>query len=181
MKPPGALAGAQAAVGETKRNANGHPDGVGNPVANVSAAVERGLYELDGGPEGAAADKHGDEPEAAGSGQWEGQCGEGYEVHELVAALGRGRRDLKRPEHGNRQYDRHSSGEGDVEVLAHATRVQRHQRKAKRRFRGKSEMRYVQVLRASDKLNIFVIKIIKNLLHTYDYYTGKYKILLNCL
>jgi len=30
-----------------------------------------------------------------------------------------------------------------------------------------------------DKLNICVIKIISNLLDTYDNYTGKYKILLN--
>jgi hypothetical protein len=36
-----------------------------------------------------------------------------------------------------------------------------------------------QGLGASDKLNIGVIKIINNLLHTYDNYTGKYKILLN--
>jgi hypothetical protein len=57
-------------------------------------------------------------------------------VHELVAALGSGRRGLKRLEHGNRQHNCDSDGEGDVEVFAHATRVQRHQQKAKLRFRG---------------------------------------------
>ena len=34
-------------------------------------------------------------------------------------------------------------------------------------------------LGGSDKLNICVIKIINNLLNTYDNYIGKYKILLN--
>lgn len=32
---------------------------------------------------------------------------------------------------------------------------------------------------ASNKLNIYVIKIINNLLNTYDNYTGKYSILLD--
>ena len=36
-----------------------------------------------------------------------------------------------------------------------------------------------QGLGDSDMLNICVIKIINNLLNTYDNYTGKYKILLN--
>ena len=36
-----------------------------------------------------------------------------------------------------------------------------------------------QGLGASDMLNICVIKIINNLLNTYDNYTGKYKFLLN--
>ena len=36
-----------------------------------------------------------------------------------------------------------------------------------------------QGLGASDMLNICVIKIINNLLHAYDNFTGKYKFLLN--
>jgi hypothetical protein len=38
-----------------------------------------------------------------------------------------------------------------------------------------------QGLGGSDKLNICVIKIINNLLYTFDNYIGKYKILLNFL
>ena len=47
-------------------------------------------------------------------------CGEGYEVHQLVASLRRGGRRLQGPEHRDGQGERHHYGEGDVEVLAHA-------------------------------------------------------------
>jgi hypothetical protein len=60
-----------------------------------------------------------DQTQAAGAGQREGECGEGDEVHELVAALGRRRGRLEGPEHGHCQGDGHDGCEGDVEVLAH--------------------------------------------------------------
>ena len=44
---------------------------------------------------------------------------------------------------------------------------------------GATQIVQVQSPRPSDKLNICVIKIINNLLHAYDNYTGKYKFLLN--
>jgi hypothetical protein len=53
------------------------------------------------------------------------------------------------------------------------------QNTGKNLIRASTELIAVQSLRRSDKLNICVIKIINNLLHTYDNCTGKYKILLN--
>ena len=44
-------------------------------------------------------------------------------MHELVAALGRWGRRLQGPEHRDTQGERHNYGEGDVEVLSHATRL----------------------------------------------------------
>ena len=38
----------------------------------------------------------------------------------------------------------------------------------------------IQMLGGSDKLNIYVVKIINNLLNTNDNYFTKYRILLNC-
>ena len=44
-------------------------------------------------------------------------------MHQLVGALWRRGRRLQRPEHRDTQGERHDYGEGDVEVLAHATRL----------------------------------------------------------
>ena len=44
-------------------------------------------------------------------------------AHEFVAALGHRGRGLEGPEHRDTQGGRHDYGEGDVEVLAHATRL----------------------------------------------------------
>ena len=51
--------------------------------------------------------------------QREGECGEGDEVHELVAALRRWGRRLQGPEHRDGQGERHGERQGYVEVLAH--------------------------------------------------------------
>ena len=138
MLPAGApcpLVPAQAPIDERSADADYGADRVGDPVAHVCAAIKRGLYELDEAAEGAGTYEHSNKPQATGAGQWEGQCGEGNEVHELVTALRRGRRRFQWPEHGNCQGDRHNGCEGDVEVLAHGVRVQCRQPKAKRRFR----------------------------------------------
>mgnify|MGYP006074975715 CR=1 FL=1 len=90
------------------------------------------------------------------------------------------------PKHGHCQHDCENQCERDIEILAHLNRVQAlgSEHKEKQCFwrsavRAKSAPN--QGLGCSDKLNICVIKIINNLLDTYDNYTEKYKILLNFL
>ena len=127
---------AQAPVEQPAAYAEGDANNVSDPVAHVCTAIKRGLYELDEAAEGAGTYKHNNQPQAARAGQWEGQCGEGNEVHELVTALGCGRRGVERPEHGNCQGDCHNGCERDVEVLAHGVRVQCRRPKAKRGLRS---------------------------------------------
>ncbi|CRK76631.1 hypothetical protein NIG5292_02696 [Nereida ignava] len=104
MVPAGApcpLVPAQAPIEERSADADYDADRVRDPVAQVRTAIKRGLYELDKTPKGAGTYKYGNQPQAARAGQREGQCGEGTEVHELVGALGCGRRGVEWPEHGN--------------------------------------------------------------------------------
>ena len=110
---------AQAPVEQPAADADYNANNVSDPVAHVCAAVKRGLYELNEAAEGARANEDRNQSQAARAGQREGECGEGDEVHELVAALGRGRGRLEGPEHGHTQGDRQKDCEGDVEVLAH--------------------------------------------------------------
>ena len=114
---------AQAPVEQPAAYADGNADSVRHPVAYVSTAVKRGLYELNEAAESARANEHCNQPQAARTSQREGECGEGDEVHELVAALWRGRGCLEGPEHGHTQGDRHKGREGDVEVLAYGEGV----------------------------------------------------------
>ena len=86
---------AQAAVEQAQANAQGHSHDVRDPVVDVGAAVEAGLDELNGAPEGTRADEDRQQPEAARSGQREGERGEGYEVHQFVASLRRRGRLLR--------------------------------------------------------------------------------------
>ena len=113
----------QAAVEQAQANAQDHAHDIRDPVVDVGAAVEAGLDQLNGAPKGRRADEHRQQAKAAGAGQRKGECGEGDEVHELVAALQRRGRRLQRPKHRDGQGERHGDGEGDVEVLAHATRL----------------------------------------------------------
>ncbi len=101
------LAPANAPIKQAASNAQGHADDVRYPVVDVGAAVEAGLDEFNGAAEGARADEDGQQPEAARAGQWEGECGEGDEVHQLVAALRRRGRRLQGPEHRDGQGERH--------------------------------------------------------------------------
>ena len=110
---------AQAPVEQPAAYADYNANNISDPVADVGAAVKRGLYEFDEAAKGAGTYEHGSQSQAAGAGQWEGECGEGNEVDELVCALGRGRGRLEGPEHGHTQGDRQKDCEGDVEVLAH--------------------------------------------------------------
>ena len=135
---------ANASIKQATANAQGDANDICNPVVNVCAAVEAGLDELNCAAEGTRADEDGQQPKAARAGQWEGECGEGYEVHQLVAALRRRGRRLQGPEHRDGQGERHDYGEGDVEVLAHPTgciwgEVQRQAQAFVRRIRGKGE------------------------------------------
>ena len=111
---PCPLMPAQAPIEERRTNPDYDADRVRDPIAHVCAAIKRGLYELDETPEGARTYEYGKQPQAARAGQREGQCGEGNEVHELVTALGGGRRGVEWPEHGNCQGDCHNGCEGDV-------------------------------------------------------------------
>jgi len=126
---------AQAPVEQPAAYADYNANNVSHPVAHVGAAVKRRLYELDEAAEGARSYEDRNQSQAAGAGQWEGECGEGNEVHELVAALGRGRGRLEGPEHGNCQGDCHDGCEGDIEVLAHGGGVRGRMPKAKRLIR----------------------------------------------
>ena len=94
---------AQAPIKQAQANAQNHAHDVRDPVVDVGAAVEAGLNELDGAAEGARADEDWQQTKAARAGQREGEGGEGYEVHELVAALGRRGRRLQGPEHRDGQ------------------------------------------------------------------------------
>ena len=94
-------------------------DDIRDPVVYVGAAVEAGLDEFNGAAEGAGADKDRQQANAARAGQREGECGEGYEVHQLVAALRRRGRRLQGPEHRDGQGERHGECKRYVEVLAH--------------------------------------------------------------
>ena len=114
---------AQAPIKHAQSNAQDHANNVCNPVVDVGAAVEAGLDQLYGTTKRARADEDRQQAKSAGAGEREGECGEGDEVHELVAALGRRGRRLQRPEHCDGEGQRHDYGEGNVEVLAHGNRV----------------------------------------------------------
>ena len=111
------LAPANATVKQAASYAQGHAYDVRYPVIYVGAAVEAGLDEFNDAAEGARADEHRQQTDATRAGQREGECGEGYEVHQLVAAPRR--RRLQGPEHREGQDERHNCSEGDVEVLTH--------------------------------------------------------------
>jgi len=117
------LVPAQAAVEQAQANAYDYAHDIRDPVIEVRAAIEARLDQLNGAPKGRRANEDRQQPEAPRARQREGECGEGYEVHELVAALGRRGRRLQGPEHRDTQGERHDYGEGYVEVLAHATRL----------------------------------------------------------
>ena len=114
---------AQAPVEQPAAYADYNANNVSDPVAHVCAAVKRGLYELDEAAEGARTNEDRNQSQAARAGQRKGECGEGDEVHELVAALWRGRGRFEGPEHGDTQGDGHKGCEGDVDVLAHGAGV----------------------------------------------------------
>ena len=106
-------------VQQPASNAQGHARDIRDPVVDFGAPVEAGLDEFDRAAEGTRADEDGEQSDAAGAGQREGECGEGDEVHQFVAALRRWGR-FQGPEHGDGQGERHGEGQGYVEVLAHA-------------------------------------------------------------
>ena len=104
------LAPAKSPVQQAASNAQDHTDDIRYPVVDVGAAIEAGLYEFNGAAEGARADEDRQQSDAARVRQREGECGEGDEVHQLVAALRcRGRR-LQGPEHREGQSERHDYG-----------------------------------------------------------------------
>ena len=110
---------ANAPIKQGTANAQNHTNDICDPVVEVGAAVKAGLDEFNGAAVYACADEDWWEPEAARVGEREGECGEGYEVHKLVAALRRWGRHLQGPEHRDGQGERRDNGEENVEVLAH--------------------------------------------------------------
>ena len=88
-----------APIHQAKANSDKHAERICDPVIQVCAAVEDGLYQLNNSAKGARTDEDGDYPEPASAGQREGESREGNEVYEFVAPLRRWGRRLKRPEH----------------------------------------------------------------------------------
>lgn len=102
------LAPAHAPVQQPASNAQNDAHDVRYPVVKVGAAIEAGLDEFDGAAECTRADEDRQEPNAARACQREGECGEGDEVHQLVASLGCRWWRLQGPEHRDRQGERHN-------------------------------------------------------------------------
>ena len=86
-----------APIRQAKANSDKHAERICDPVIQVCAAVEGGLYQLNNGAKGARTDEDRDYPKPASAGQREGKGHEGNEVYDLVAPLGRWARRLKRP------------------------------------------------------------------------------------
>ena len=125
-------------------NAQGHAHDVRDPVVYVGAPVEARLYEFNDPAEGARADEDRKQAKAPRAGQREGECCEGDEVYQLVAALRRRGWRLQGPEHRDGQGERHNNCEENVEVLAHPSGsiwgdAQRQARAAGGHIRGEVE------------------------------------------
>ena len=101
---------AQSTVQQAASNAQGHAYDVRDPVVYVGASIKARLDEFNGAAISAGGDEYRKQPKAARAGQREGQCAEGYEVHELVAALRRRGRRFHGPEHCDGQGERHNYG-----------------------------------------------------------------------
>ena len=110
---------ANALIKQAAANAQDDTDDIRYPVVDVGAPVEAGLYEFNDPAEGTSAYKDRKQAKAPRVGQREGECCEGDEVYQLVAALRRRRWRLQGPEHRDGQGERHNNGEEAVEVLAH--------------------------------------------------------------
>ena len=110
---------ANASIKQAAANAQDDTDDIRYPVVDVGAAVEAGLDEFDDTPICARANEDGHQAKATCAGQREGKRCEGYEMHELVAALRRRGRLVQWPEHRDSKGERHNNGEENVEVLAH--------------------------------------------------------------
>ena len=115
--------GPEASVDKAADHPNDDARNVRDPVAHVGAEVKGGLDELNEAAEGTRPDKYGEQSNASGSGQREGECRKGNEVYQFVAAVGRRRRGLQGPEHRDRQNEGHGEGDWDVEVRAHRLKL----------------------------------------------------------
>ena len=85
-------------------------------------------------PNALAPMKTGSQAKAARAGQREGQCGEGNEVDNFVAARRRWRRLVQGPEHRDRERKEDDECQGNVEVLAHGAGVPAPNFEGKRRL-----------------------------------------------
>ena len=72
---------ANAPVQQPASNAEDDAHDVRDPVVDVCAAVEAGLYEFNRAAVGTCADEDRKQANAARTRQREGECGEGDEVH----------------------------------------------------------------------------------------------------
>ena len=110
---------AKLPVKQAASNAQGHAHDVRDPVVYVGAPVEAGLYDFNDPAEGTRAYKDRKQAKAPRAGQREGECCEGDEVYQLVAALRRRGWRLQGPEHRDGQGERHGDCKRNVEVLSH--------------------------------------------------------------
>ena len=101
--PMKSLPPANAAIRQAPGNPEEHANDVGDPVVDVCATIKCRLYQFNGAAEGARANEDRQQAKAARAGQWEGQCGEGNEVDNFVAARRHWRWLVQGPEHRNRE------------------------------------------------------------------------------
>ena len=109
----------QLAVDQAADNSQYDAHDIRNPVIDVSASVEDGLYEFNGTSECRGPNKDRQQTEAAGSSQGKGEGGEGDEMRYLVSPFRHWGRLVKGPEHRYGERKGYNERQGDVEVLAH--------------------------------------------------------------
>ena len=111
------------AIEQGECNPECHACNIRNPILHICAAPKGGLDELYETAKSACANKDWNEPNSASARQRKGHSGEGYEVHDFIAAIWTRRRLIDWPEHGHCQNSRHDDCKRDIEILAHANRV----------------------------------------------------------
>ena len=108
-----------ASIYKAADNPQGDAQNVCDPVGHSGTAVKGGLDEFNEAAKGTRPYKHGEQSNAAGSGQREGECRKSNEVYDLVSAVRRRRWALQGPKHRDCQSDGQDEGDRNVEVLAH--------------------------------------------------------------
>ena len=108
-----------ASIYKAADNPQSDAQNVCDPVVHSGTAVKGGLDEFNEAAKGTRPHKHGEQSNAAGSGQREGECRKSNEVYDLVAAVRRRQWALQGPKHRDCQSDGQDEGDWNVEVLAH--------------------------------------------------------------
>lgn len=113
----------QSSVSKSTSHSNCSAYDISDPVVYIGAAVNARLDEFNYAAEYARSQKHGKQSKAARSGEGERDSCKRYKVYYFVAPVGRWRWLLQGPEHGDSHDSSYDDGEGDIEVLAHLTRL----------------------------------------------------------